>query len=290
VRDFAGFVITGDRDNFSVGANLMQLLMLAQEGEWHEVDGVINRFQQMTAAIKFCPRPVVVAPFGMTLGGGAEICLHATRRQPHAETYIGLVEAGVGLIPAGGGTKEMLLRAIDSAIALAPPNPRDPPSKFAQSTEMAAALKRVFELMAIAKVSTSASEGRTMGFFEPSDRITINRERLLMDAKTQAQTLAQGGYMPPQPRTVKAPGASALALMETAVFLMGEAGFASEHDQKVARWIAYVLAGGRVTAGSVLTEQYVLDLEREAFLSLCGERKTQERIAFTLKTGKPLRN
>ncbi len=290
VRNFAGFVITGDRDNFSVGANLMQLLMLAQEGEWHEVDGVINRFQQMTAAIKFCPRPVVVAPFGMTLGGGAEICLHATRRQPHAETYIGLVEAGVGLIPAGGGTKEMLLRAFDTAVALAPPDPRDPPSRFAQSAEVAAALKRVFELIAMAKVSTSAAEARAMGLFAPSDRITINRERLLLDAKTQAQALVQSGYMPPQPRTIPAAGASALATMETGVFLMGEAGYASEHDQKVARWIAYVLAGGRVTAGTPLSEQNLLELEREAFLSLCGERKTQERIAFTLKTGKPLRN
>ena len=290
VRDFAGFVITGDRDNFSVGANLMQLLMLAQEGEWHEVDGVINRFQQMTAAIKFCPRAVVVAPFGMTLGGGAEICLHASRRQPYAETYIGLVEAGVGLIPAGGGTKEMLLRAVDSAVALASPDPRDPPSKFAQSAELAAALKRVFELIAMAKVSTSAAEARTSGFFAPADRITVNRERLLLDAKTQVKTLAQGGYIPPTPRKVPAPGASALAMMETGVFLMGEAGYASEHDQKVARWIAYILAGGRVTAGTALSEQYLLDLEREAFLSLCGERKTQERIAFTLKTGKPLRN
>jgi 3-hydroxyacyl-CoA dehydrogenase len=290
VRNFAGFVITGDRDNFSVGANLMQLLMLAQEGEWHEVDGVINRFQQMTAAIKSCPRPVVVAPFGMTLGGGAEICLHATRRQAHAETYIGLVEAGVGLIPAGGGTKEMLLRAIDVAVALAPPDPRDPPSRFAQSAEMATALRRVFELIAMAKVSSSAAEARTMGLFAPSDRITVNRERLLLDAKMQAQTLAQSGYTAPQPRTIPAAGASALATMETGVFLMGEAGYASEHDQKVARWIAYVLAGGRVTAGTPLNEQYLLDLEREAFLSLCGERKTQERIAFTLKTGKPLRN
>ncbi len=290
VREFAGFVITGDRDNFSVGANLMQLLMLAQEGEWHEVDGVIHRFQQMTAAIKFCPRPVVVAPFGMTLGGGAEICLHATRRQPHAETYIGLVEAGVGLIPAGGGTKEMLLRAFDSAVALAPPDPRDPASRFAQSAELAAALKRVFELIAMAKVSTSAAEARAMGLFASADRITVNRERLLLDAKAQAQTLAESGYMHTQPRTIPAPGASALAMMETGVFLMGEAGYASEHDQKVARWIAYVLAGGRVTAGTPLSEQYLLDLEREAFLSLCGERKTQERIAFTLKTGKPLRN
>jgi 3-hydroxyacyl-CoA dehydrogenase len=291
VRDFAGFVITGDRDNFSVGANLMQLLMLAQEGEWREVDGVIHRFQQMTAAIKFCPRPVVVAPFGLTLGGGAEISMHGARRQAHAETYIGLVEAGVGLLPAGGGTKEMLLHAIDSAAALAPPDPRDPPSRFAQSAELAAALKRVFELIAMAKVATSAADARSLGLLAGSDRITIKRERLLLDAKAQAQTLAQGGYAPPQPRTtIPAPGASALAMMETGVFLMGEAGYASEHDQKVARWIAYVLAGGRVTAGTLLSEQYVLDLEREAFLSLCGERKSQERIAFTLKTGKPLRN
>ena len=163
VRNFAGFVLSGDRENFSVGANLMQLLLIAQEGEWEELASVIHGFQQMTAAIKFCPRPVVVAPFGLTLGGGAEICLHAARRQPHAETYIGLVEAGVGLIPAGGGTKEMLLRAIDTAAALAPPDPRDPPSRFAQSAELAAALKRVFDNIALARVSTSAAEARTLG-------------------------------------------------------------------------------------------------------------------------------
>jgi 3-hydroxyacyl-CoA dehydrogenase len=291
VRDFAGFVISGDRDNFSVGANLMQLLMLAQEGEWEEVAAVIHGFQQMTAAIKFCPRPVVVAPFGLTLGGGAEICLHAARRQPHAETYIGLVEAGVGLIPAGGGTKEMLLRAVDSAAALAPPDPRDPPSRFAQSAEMGAALRRVFENIAMAKVSTSAAEARALGLLAPADRITLNRERLLLDARAHAAALANAGYIAPQPRTaIPAPGASALAALQTGAFLMGEAGYASEHDQKVARWIAYILAGGRVTAGSLVSEQYLLDLEREAFLSLCGERKTQERIAFTLKTGKPLRN
>jgi 3-hydroxyacyl-CoA dehydrogenase len=291
VRDSAGFVISGDRDNFSVGANLMQLLMLAQEGEFEELNAIINSFQQMTAAIKFCPRPVVVAPFGLTLGGGAEICLHGARRQPHAETYIGLVEAGVGLIPAGGGTKEMLLRAIDSAAALAPPDPRDPPSRFAQSAELATALRRTLETIAMAKVSTSAAEARTLGLLATADRITMNRERLLLDAKAQAAALAEAGYAPPKPRTaIPAPGASALAAMETGVFLMGEAGYASEHDQKVARWAAYILAGGRVTAGAALTEQYLLDLEREAFLSLCGERKTQERIGFTLKTGKPLRN
>jgi 3-hydroxyacyl-CoA dehydrogenase len=291
VRDFSGFVITGDRDNFSVGANLMQLLLAAQEGEWDELAQVIHNFQQMTAAIKFCPRPVVAAPFGLTLGGGAEICLHATRRQPHAETYMGLVEAGVGLIPAGGGTKEMLLRAYDTAAALAPPDPKDPPSRFAQSAEFVTALRRALETVAMAKVSTSAAEARAIGLLGPADRVTMNRERLLLDAKAQAAVLAETGYQPPQPRTqIPAPGTAALATLETGIYLMGEAGHASEHDQKVAGWAAYILAGGRVTPGTLVSEQYLLDLEREAFLSLCGERKTQERIAFTLKTGKPLRN
>jgi 3-hydroxyacyl-CoA dehydrogenase len=290
VRDFAAFVITGDRDNFSVGANLMQLLLAAQEGDWDEVNGAIRAFQGMTAAIKFCPRPVVVAPFGMTFGGGAEMCLHAARRQPHAETYIGLVEAGVGLIPGGGGTKEMLLRAVDAAAALAPPDPRDPPSRFAQSAEMLAALRRTMETIAMAKVSTSAVEARALGLFSTADRVTLNRERLLLDAKAQALALADAGYAAPRPRAVPAPGLGALGAMEAGIFMMGEAGYASEHDQKVAKWAAYILAGGRVTAGATVTEQYLLDLEREAFLSLCGERKTQERIAFTLKTGKPLRN
>jgi 3-hydroxyacyl-CoA dehydrogenase len=291
VRDFSGFVISGDRDHFSVGANLMQLLLAAQEGDWDEVDGAIRQFQQMTAAIKFCPRPVVVAPFGMTFGGGAEMCLHAARRQPHAETYIGLVEAGVGLIPGGGGTKEMLLRALDTAAAVAPPDPKDPPSRFAQSAEVQDAVKRALETIAMAKVSTSAAEARTLGLFAPADRITLNRERLLLDAKAQVHSLIESGFSAPIPRTqIPAPGLGILATLETGIFMMGEAGYASQHDQKVAKWAAYILSGGRVTAGSLVTEQYLLGLEREAFLSLCGERKTQERIAHTLKTGKPLRN
>jgi 3-hydroxyacyl-CoA dehydrogenase len=291
VRDFTGFVISGDRDRFSVGANLMQLLLSAQECEWDEVEMAIRAFQQMSAFIKFCPRPVVVAPFNLTLGGGAEICLHAARRQPHAETYIGLVETGIGLIPGGGGTKEMLLRAVDAAAALSRPDPKDPPSRFAQSAEMNSSLKLTLETIAMAKVSTSAAEARALGLLSPADRITLNRERLLLDAKAQALALAEAGYTAPQPRAqIPAPGIAMLSVLNTGIFLMGEAGFASEHDQKVARWVAYILCGGRVTAGSLVSEQYLLDLEREAFLSLCGERKTQERIAFTLKTGKPLRN
>lgn len=304
VRNFAGFVISGDRENFSVGANLMQLLLAAQEGEFEEIAAMIRQFQRMTSAVKFCPRPVVAAPFGLTLGGGAEIVLHAARSQAHAETYMGLVEAGVGLIPAGGGTKEMLLGAIDAAIALAPPDPTASagdkpapmgqlkyPARFAQSVELMAALKNRLELIAMAKVSTSAADARTLGLLASADRITMNRDRLLLDAKAQAAALAESGYTPPQPRNaIPAPGSAALATMETGIFLMGEAGYASEHDQKVARAVAHILAGGRVTPGALVTEQYLLDLEREAFLSLSGERKTQERIAYTLKTGKPLRN
>ena len=204
---------------------------------------------------------------------------------------MGLVEAGVGLIPAGGGTKEMLLRAFDAAAALAPPDPKDPPSRFAQSAEFATALRRALETIAMAKVSTSAAEARSLGLLAPADRLTMNRERLLLDAKAQAAVLAATGYTPPQPRMqIPAPGAAALAALEAGIYLMGEAGYASEHDQKVARWAAYILAGGCVTPGTLVSEQYLLELELEAFLSLCGERKTQERIAFTLKTGKPLRN
>ncbi|MFP5209698.1 MAG: 3-hydroxyacyl-CoA dehydrogenase, partial [Acidobacteriota bacterium] len=168
---------------------------------------------------------------------------------------------------------------------------RDPPSKFAQSAEMATAVKRVLETIATAKVSTSAADVRTLGMLSLADRITMNRERLLLDAKAAASALAESAYVPPQPRTnIPAPGTGVLAALETGIFLMGEAGYASEHDQKVARWAACILAGGRVTPGVLVSEQYLLDLEREAFLSLCGERKTQERIAYTLKTGKPLRN
>jgi 3-hydroxyacyl-CoA dehydrogenase len=291
VRDFRGFVITSAQENFSVGANLMQLLLAMQEGDWDDVNLAIRGFQQMTSAMKFCPRPVVVAPYAMCLGGGTEISLHGAARQVHAELYMGLVEAGVGLIPGGGGTKEMALRAHDLAMAIAPPEPRDPSSKFAQSLEYAAALKTSLETIAMAKVSTSAAEARTLGLLTSVDRITRNRSRLLLDAKAQAILLADQGYIPPIPRTqIPVAGVAALSTLETGIFLMGEAGFASEHDQKVARKAAYVLCGGRLTPGTLVSEQYLLDLEREAFLSLCGERKTQERIAFTLKTGKPLRN
>jgi 3-hydroxyacyl-CoA dehydrogenase len=281
VAKFEAFVIASEGANFSVGANLMQLLLAMQDGEWDEVELAVRAFQRMTQAIKFCPRPVVVAPYGMCLGGGTEIALHAAVRRPHAELYMGLVEAGVGLIPAGGGSKEMLLRALDAG----PAN--------ARGDELAVfeALKRSFEAIAMAKVSTSAAEAKNLGYLREGDGIAMNRERLLADAKRAARELADGGYTAPQMCTeISAPGESVLATLKAHVWMMRQAEYISDHDVKVANWAAHVLCGGNVTAGTIVSEQYLLDLEREAFLSLCGERKTQERIAFTLKTGKPLRN
>ncbi len=290
VRDFQGFIITGDGANFSVGANLFQVLLLIQEGEWDDLDFAVRAFQRMTAAIRFCPRPVVVAPFGLCLGGGAEIALHAASRQPHAELYMGLVETGVGVIPAGGGTKEMVLRAVDSAVGVLSAAGRDATARLAGSTEYFDALKRNFELIGMAKVSTSAADARLLGYLSASDRITAHRDRVVHDARQAAITLAGAGYAPPASRDVPAAGESALATLKLGVHLMRQADYISDHDQKVANHVAHILCGGAIPGGTVVGEQYFLDLERQAFLSLCGERKTQERIAFTLKTGKPLRN
>jgi len=284
VANFEAFVITADSANFSVGANLMQLLLTIQDEEWDEVDLAIRAFQNMTQAIKFCPRPVVVAPHGLCLGGGTEISLHASARQPHAELYMGLVETGVGLIPAGGGCKEMQLRAIEAGSSIRP-------DARGESIEIFEAIKKNFETIAKATVSTSATEARGLGFLRPSDNITINRDRLLTDAKLRARALADAGYAAPIPRTdIPAPGESVLATLKLAVWTLREGQYISDHDAKVANWAAYTLCGGKVTPGTLVSEQYLLDLERESFLSLCGEKKTQERIAFTLKTGKPLRN
>jgi 3-hydroxyacyl-CoA dehydrogenase len=281
---FDAFVITNDAQNFSVGANLMLLLMSIQEEEWDDVDLAIRQFQGMTQAIKFSPKPVVIAPFGLALGGGCEVSLHAAARQPHAELYMGLVEVGVGLLPGGGGCKEMLLRAVDSAASIRPDG-------RGESVELMEAMKKAFETIAMAKVSTSANEARGLGFLSSSDRTTMNRERVLSDAKARALELAHVGYEPPVMRTdIPAPGENILAALKMGVHLMRQGGYISDHEQKLATKIAEVLCGGNITPGTPVSEQYVLDLEREAFKSLCGEKKTQERIQFTLKTGKTLRN
>jgi 3-hydroxyacyl-CoA dehydrogenase len=285
---FDAFVITNDATNFSVGANLMLLLMSVQEEEWDDVDLAIRQFQGMTQAIKFSPKPVVAAPFGLCLGGGTEISLHAAARQPHAELYAGLVEVGVGLLPGGGGCKEMLLRAVDSAAAS---RGKVSGEALAGSVEMLEAMKRAFETIATAKVATSAHEARALGFVSDADRITMNRERVLSDAKSRALELARAGYEPPVPRTdIPAPGENLLAALKMGVYMMRQGDFITDYEVKLAAKIAEVLCAGNVTSGTPVSEQYILDLEREGFKSLCGEKKTQERIQFTLKTGKTLRN
>jgi 3-hydroxyacyl-CoA dehydrogenase len=287
---FDGFVITNDASNFSVGANLMLLLMSVQEEEWDDVDLAVRQFQGMTQAIKFSPKPVVVAPFGMTLGGGAEITLHAPARQPHAELYIGLVEVGVGLLPGGGGCKEMLLRAVDGATALKH-GTRASAGGLAESVELLETMKKAFETIATAKVATSAHEARDLGFLCNSDRITMNRDRVLADAKNRALELLRAGYEPPVPRPgIPAPGENILATLKMGIHLMRQGEHISDYEVKLGHKIAEVLCGGNITPGTPISEQYVLDLEREAFKSLCGEKRTQERIQYTLKTGKTLRN
>ena len=282
--NFDAFVITNDATNFSVGANLMLLLMAVQEEEWDDVDLVIRQFQAMTQAVKFSPKPAVVGAFGLTLGGGTEISLHAPARQPHAELYTGLVEVGVGLLPGGGGCKEMLLRALDSAHSIRPDG-------RGESVQLMEAMKKVFETIAMAKVATSAHEARNLGFISDSDTITMNRERVLSDAKARALELARAGYEPPDMRTdLPAPGENILATLKLGVYLMRQGEFISDHEVKIGNKVAEVLCGGNVTPGTPVSEQYILDLEREAFKSLCGEKKTQERIQYTLKTGKTLRN
>ena len=285
VRNFRGFVITNDSTNFSAGANLVQLLLAAQDQEWDEIDLYIRAFQEMTQAIKFCPSPVVVAPFGLALGGGCEVTLHGAARQPHLELYMGLVETGVGLIPAGGGCKEMTLRAIELATAAAPQASRS------DSVELHHVMRTMFESIALAKVSTSAFEARDLRLLRPSDAITMNRDRVLHDAKSRAIALADVGYRLPLPITdIPAPGESVLAALRLGIHMLRQGEYASDHDVTVATHLAEILCGGNITPGTPVSEQYLLDLERLHFLSLCGERKTQERIAHTLKTGRPLRN
>jgi 3-hydroxyacyl-CoA dehydrogenase len=273
--NFAALVVGNDAPNFSAGANLLLLLLESQEGNWDEVDMMIRAFQGATMALKYADVPVVVAPAGLAIGGGCEIVLHGARVQAAAETYIGLVEVGVGLIPAGGGTKEMLARAMEAIPATVDPLPH---------------VQRVFETIGFAKVATSGPDARRIGYLRDGDEITMNRDRLLADAKAHALQMAPG-YKAALPRTaIRVGGEGVLAALKLGVHLAWRAGRLSDHDVVIGRKLAWILAGGNLTHPATLTEQQLLDLEREAFLSLCGERKTLERIAHTLKTGKPLRN
>jgi len=283
--DFDAMVIANQAVNFSVGANLMLVLVGAQEQEWDELHLAVKQFQDANLAIKYARKPVVVAPQGMALGGGCEVGLHAARIQAAAESYMGLVEAGVGLIPGGGGSKEMLIRANEHAAG-------------GEELDLFHALRPVFEAMAMAKVGTSAEECRHLGFLRREDGVSMNRDRLVADAKEVALSLVRNGYKPPaanwregaQTTQVKVLGEQFLAGAKMAIHLLLRGGYATEHDAHVARKLANILSGGSLSAPQLVSEQYILDLERDAFVSLCGEKKTQERIAYTLKTGKPLRN
>jgi 3-hydroxyacyl-CoA dehydrogenase len=262
--NFDAMVIANQGENFSVGANLMLVLLAAQEEEWDDLNAEIHRYQQLNMALKYAPKPVVAAPFGMSLGGGCETPLHCTRIQASAELYMGLVEVGVGLIPAGGGCKEMLMRSRD--------------------------VKKIFEQIGFAKVSSSAAEARHFKYLRDGDGISMNRERLIDDAKRLALSLVPS-HAPGTPRTdVTVSGQEGFALMKMGVWMARQGGYISDYDTVVGEKLAHVLSGGRLTGTQQVSEQYLLDLEREAFLSLCGRRETQARMQHMLKTGKPLRN
>jgi 3-hydroxyacyl-CoA dehydrogenase len=274
-RNFAAIVVGHDADPFSAGANLMLVLLEAQDGNWDDIDAMVRAFQDATMALKYAPVPVVAAPAGLALGGGCEICLHADRVRAAAETYMGLVEVGVGLLPAGGGTKEMLLRAIDRS------GGRDP----------FPAVQAAFETIGFGKVSTSAADARRLGYLRTEDDVTMNRDRLREDARRDAIDRAAAGYQPPIPREqIPVGGPDAFATLSLGIHLAERAARITEHEAKIGRLIARVLSGGDVAHRTVVSERHLLDLEREAFLRLCGEPKTLERMSHTLKTGKTLRN
>jgi 3-hydroxyacyl-CoA dehydrogenase len=275
-RQFAALVIGNEAPNFSAGANLLLVLLEAQEGNWDEIDLMIRTFQEANQALRYAEVPVVAAPAGLALGGGCEIALHADRLQAAAESYIGLVETGVGLIPAAGGVKEMLARAMGG-------------QSDAQA-DLLPAVRRTFETIAFARVSTSARDAVRLGFLRDADQITMNRERLMQDAKALALERVREGYRPPCRRAIRVGGDGVLAALKLGIHLAWRAGRISDHDRLIGHSLAQVIAGGSLPHSAVVSEQHVLDLEREAFLRLCGERKTLERIQHTLKTGKTLRN
>jgi 3-hydroxyacyl-CoA dehydrogenase len=277
-RNHVGLVIGNQGGNFSAGANIMMLLLAAQEEEWDDINLMIHTFQQANMRLRYSSKPVVAAPYGLSLGGGCEIPLHADKVRAAGETYIGLVEVGVGLLPGGGGTKEMALRAMD----LAKKTPDADPLVF---------LKKVFEIIGMGKVATSAQEARDWGFLRDSDSISMNGDRLIADAKQEVLNLSAAGYTQPVPRSdIYAMGEAGMSAFRIALHMMKRGGYISEHDEVIGLKIAKILCGGELNHPTYVSEQYLLDLEKEGFLSLCGMKKTQERIAAMLKTGKPLRN
>jgi 3-hydroxyacyl-CoA dehydrogenase len=255
----------------------MLVLLEAQEENWEEIDLLIRTFQQATSALRYADVPVVVAPVGMALGGGCEVCLHGDRVQAAAESYLGLVEVGVGLIPAGGGTKEMTARAAEDL----------PPG----ATDLLPSIQRAFQTIGFATISKSAADAARLGYLRAVDGVTMNRDRLIADAKARALQRAGEGYQPPSPRlAVRVGGDAVLAPLKLGIHLAWRAGRISDHDAVIGRKLATIMAGGVLPHPTTVSEAHLLELEREAFLSLVAEPKTLERIRHTLTTGKPLRN
>ena len=284
-RDFEGLVIANHGTNFSVGANLAMLLFLAQEEEWDDLDWAIKALQDALMKLKYLDKPVVAAPAGMALGGGCEICLASDRVRFAAETYMGLVEVGIGVIPAWGGCKELLIRNTEHLFEV------QRGGVYPKQIEFMPFVARAFETIAMAKVSTSGPEAIKLGYLRPTDKLTVNRDYLIEDAKKTVLAINLEGYTPLRPlEEIRVAGENTFAMMKLALWTMHEQGFALDHDVTVGTKVAYVLCGGNVLENTKVSEQYLLDLEREAFLSLCGEPKTQARIQHMLTTGKPLRN
>ncbi|NOH02445.1 MAG: 3-hydroxyacyl-CoA dehydrogenase/enoyl-CoA hydratase family protein [Chloroflexi bacterium] len=275
--DFDGLVVGNEGEHFSAGANLFMVVVAAQQGMWDQLEMAVRKLQDMNMRMRYSPKPVVVAPVGYAFGGGCEITMHAPRVVAAAETYIGLVELGAGVIPAGGGTKEMMRRIIN------------PPMKT-DSAEAFPFIQRAFLQIGQAKVATSAEEARGMGILTPADRVVVNRDHLLTEAKKEVLHMISSGYKPPAPELIYAPGRDMYGAMKIGAWSFKEGRYISEYDAHIASKLAYVMAGGCLSKPTWVSEQYILDLEREAFLSLCGEEKTQARMWSLLQTGKPLRN
>lgn len=285
-ENFEGLVIGNHGRNFSVGANLMLLLFESQNQNWDAIQLVVRQFQDACSRIKYAEKPVVAAPSGMALGGGCEICMAANRIRASAEAYIGLVEVGVGLIPGGGGNKELLL----ANIAWVPPVVPSASPEGSQP-DLLPYVARTFDTIARAKVSTSGKDARNLGFLRPQDKITVNQDHLLYDAKETVLAMAREGYSPLRPRDdIRVTGRTGRAYLELIIYTMREGGYITDYDGHIARKLAYVLTGGDVALNTLVTEDYLLELEREAFVSLCGEKKTQDRMKHLLQTNKPLRN
>ncbi len=287
-KDFRGLVVSSHvSPNFCVGANLVLILMGAQDGEWDEIDLAIRQFQGVNMALKYFEKPVVVAPYGMTLGGGAELAFAADRVVAAAETYMGLVEVGAGVIPGGGGCKEMLIRLLEGTPGALDPAPS---GGMATPVDLQPLVNRAFETIGMAKVSTSGPEAQQLRYLRATDVIVANRDHVWHEAKQAVLALDAAGYRPPARPAIPVVGPDGRAVLELGAQQLLWSGYATEHDVYIARKLAYVLSGGDVAAGTRVSEEYLLDLEREAFLSLCGHPKSQARMQHILATGKPLRN